>query len=148
IGFIEKSQSHYNELINQYEKDGYINYLGYQSDVRPFIKEASCLIQPSHGGEGMSNVLLETAATGRALIASDIPGCRETIDEGISGYTFEKKNTLDLVKKIENFINLPNIERSKMGLMSRRRMEENFDRSIVVKTYEKHIAKICDEAIL
>ncbi|MDN3439759.1 glycosyltransferase family 4 protein [Planococcus sp. APC 3900] len=113
IGFIEKSQSHYNNLINQYESEGFVNYLGYQSNVKPFIEEVNCLIQPSHGGEGLSNVLLETAATGRSLIASNIPGCRETIDEGRNGYTFEKKNTQSLIEKIEKFINLTYSEKKK-----------------------------------
>lgn len=146
IGFIEKSQSHYTDLINQYENEGFINYLGYQSDVRPFIQDASCLIQPSHGGEGLSNVLLETAASGRALIASDISGCRETIDEGENGYTFEKKSTQSLVDKIEKFINLNYFEKKEMGKKSREKTEKEFDRNIVVNVYIQEISKIILEA--
>lgn len=141
IGFIEKSQAHYNDLINQYDNEGYINYLGYQSDVRPFIQEASCLIQPSHGGEGLSNVLLETAATGRALIASDIAGCRETIDEGVNGYTFKEKSSESLVNKIEKFISLSYIEKTDMGKKSRKKIENEFDRRIVIESYLKQIKK-------
>ncbi|WP_341961932.1 glycosyltransferase family 4 protein [Planococcus maritimus] len=135
IGFIEKSQSHYIDLIKQYDNEGYINYLGYQSDVRPFIQEASCLIQPSHGGEGLSNVLLETAATGRALIASDIAGCKETVDEGVNGYTFEKKNSESLIGKVEKFIKISYFDKSEMGKKSRSKIENEFNRELVITAY-------------
>jgi glycosyltransferase involved in cell wall biosynthesis len=135
IGFVEQTQPHYNDMIQQLQKDGYINYLGYQSDVRPFIDEAHCIIQASHGGEGLSNVLLETAATGRVLVASNIPGCRETIVEGYNGYTFEAKNTNDLVEKLDRFIHLSYAEKVQMGKNSREKVEKEFDRNIVVKAY-------------
>ena len=143
IGFIEKSQSHYYELIDKYVREGFINYLGYQSDVKPFIIEASCLIQPSHGGEGLSNVLLETAATGRALIASNIAGCRETIDERYNGFTFKAKSNISLVKEIENFVNLTYEEKKQMGINSREKVEKEFDRNIVIAAYLRQIYEIC-----
>lgn len=142
IGFIEKSQSHYNKLIAEYERDGFIKYLGYQSDVKPFIQEASCLIQPSHGGEGLSNVLLETAATGRALIASDIAGCRETIEKEFNGYVFEKKNSRSLIEKMEKFVNLPYTNKVQMGINSRNKVTKEFNREIVVDAYIKQIGII------
>ncbi|MBE7147315.1 glycosyltransferase family 4 protein [Bacillus mycoides] len=145
IGFVEKTQPHYNDMINQLEDEGYITYLGYQSDVKPFVKEAHCLIQPSHGGEGLSNVLLEAAATGRALIASNIPGCRETISEGKNGHIFEAKNTSSLVEQIEKFIHLTHIERKQMGTSSREKIEKEFDRNIVVKAYMNKVDKICNK---
>ncbi|WHZ02854.1 glycosyltransferase family 4 protein [Neobacillus sp. YX16] len=142
IGYVEKSQPHYNDKITLYEKEGYINYYGYQSNVRPFIEEAHCIIQPSHGGEGLSNVLLETAATGRVLIASNIPGCRETIEESYNGYTFAPKDTNHLVDKIEKFINLSYEDRARMGLNSRLKIEKEFDRNIVVQAYISRIKQI------
>lgn len=145
IGFVEKTQPHYNDMINELENEGYITYLGYQSDVKPFVKEAHCLIQPSHGGEGLSNVLLEAAATGRALIASNIPGCRETISEGKNGYIFEAKNTSSLVEQIEKFIHLTYAERKQMGTISREKIEKEFDRNIVVKAYMNKVDKICNK---
>lgn len=144
VGFVEKTQPHYNNMIQHYQNEGYINYLGYQSDVKPFIEESNCIIQPSHGGEGLSNVLLETAATGRVLFASDIPGCRETIDEGHNGYTFEAKNTNHLVEKIEKFIKLPYEKKVKMGKNSRLKVEKEFDRNIVINAYMKKINRICE----
>ncbi|ULO08638.1 glycosyltransferase family 4 protein [Paenibacillus sp. 19GGS1-52] len=143
IGFIEKTQPYYNEMINQYAEEGYIKYLGYQSDVKPFLEESHCIIQASHGGEGLSNVLLETAATGRVLIASDIPGCRETISEGNNGYTFQAKNTNSLVNKIEKFIHLSYLDKLQMGINSRTKVEREFDRNIVVQAYMSKVKEIC-----
>jgi glycosyltransferase involved in cell wall biosynthesis len=144
IGFIEKTQPQYIEKIEYYSKAGYINYLGYQSDVKPFIEQSHCIIQPSHGGEGLSNVLLETAATGRALIASYIPGCRETIVEGENGFTFDARNTFSLVEKIEQFIHSSYLDKLQMGKKSRAKIEKEFDRNIVVKAYMNKVKEICD----
>lgn len=144
IGFIEKSQFHYNEIINEYSNQGYINYLGYQSDVKPFITQAHCIIQASHGGEGLSNVLLETAATGRALIASNIPGCRETIEDDYNGYIFEAKNSESLAERVEKFITLSYVNKLKLGKNSRAKVEKEFDREIVVKAYMSKIDGICN----
>lgn len=142
IGFIESTHQHYNEIIEDYSKKGYIRYLGYQSDVKPFIEQSHCIIQASHGGEGLSNVLLETAATGRALIASDIPGCRETINEGINGFTFKAKDSEDLVGKIEKFIGLSYAEKLQMASESRLKVEKEFDRKIVIEAYMDKIEEI------
>ncbi|MFP7221457.1 glycosyltransferase family 4 protein [Priestia filamentosa] len=142
IGFIEETQSHYKELIESYVKKGYVNYLGFQSDIKPFIKEAHCLVQPSHGGEGISNVLLESGAMGRALIASNIPGCKETIEEGKNGYLFEARNAEDLVYKLEQFINLPESFKEEMGKNSREKIRGEFDRQIVVDAYINKVKQI------
>ncbi|CQR57849.1 glycosyltransferase family 4 protein [Paenibacillus riograndensis] len=144
IGFIETTHPHYNEMIAEYSKQGNIRYLGYQSDVKPFIEQSHCIIQASHGGEGLSNVLLETAATGRVLIASDIPGCRETIDVGSNGYTFGARNTDDLVEKIESFLQLSYGDKKQMGINARLKVEKEFDRKIVIKAYMDKIEQICN----
>lgn len=142
VGFIEETQPHYKNLIKEYEEKGYVSFLGFQADVKPFIEKSHCLIQPSHGGEGMSNVLLETAASGRALIASDIPGCRETIDEGYNGYTFETKKYRSLVNMLERFIKLSYSEKKQMGIKSREKIEKEFNRNIVVNAYTSKIEEI------
>ncbi|MFP7277868.1 glycosyltransferase family 4 protein [Exiguobacterium indicum] len=142
LGFIEKTEKELNEKINDLEKKGYINYLGYQSNVKSYIEDVHCLIQPSHGGEGISNVLLEAGAMGKILIASNIPGCRETIEIGKNGFLFEAKNHDDLKEKIENVINLKKEDIISMSNNSRGKMEKEFDRNIVVNEYIKSIRKI------
>jgi galacturonosyltransferase len=93
----------------------------------------------------MSNVLLEAAACGRPIIASNISGCIETFDEGLTGLSFQNKSTLDLIDKIENFINFTHENKMKMGLRGREKVEKEFNRKTIVNVYLKEIRKIMTE---
>ena len=135
IGFIEPTENHYIEDFKKLECENIIKYRGQQKDVRPFIKNAHAIIHPSKYGEGMSNVLLENAASGRPIITTNNPGCFETVDDGITGYIYEKGNIEELVNNIEKFIMLKHDEKEKMGLAGRKKMEKEFDRKIVVSNY-------------
>lgn len=141
IGSVESSQSYYEKIIAEHEKEGSIKYLGYQKRIEPFLIDSHCIIHPSRGGEGMSNVLLETAATGRCLIASDIPGCREIIDQGENGYLFKAGEANELIGMIEKFLNLSYQEKAEMGKRSRHKAEREFDRRTVVDSYLEEINK-------
>ena len=121
-------------MVEQAESEGYIEYLGLQKNVHEFIKKAYATIHASHH-EGMANVLLESAATARPIIASNIPGCTETFDEGITGMGFEVENSVELINVIEKFILLPHAQKEKMGRLGRKKMEREFDRNIVVCKY-------------
>lgn len=134
----------YTQKLNELESKGIIKYHGRQIDVHPFIKDSHAIINPSYH-EGMSNVLLESASTGRPVLASDIPGCRETFDEGISGYKFNVKNVDSLIETIIKFIKLPYDEKKKMGVAGRLKMESEFDRNIVVNEYLDAIESILGE---
>ena len=122
----------YDDIVEQAINHGTIEFKGQQSDVQPFLRESHATIHASYH-EGMSNALLETASAGRPIIASAIPGCQETFEEGISGIGFEPGNEDDLVRAIEQFINLPYIEKKKMGVAGRKKMEKEFDRNIVTR---------------
>lgn len=139
IGMID--QPKYEGILNQYQSKGVIKYHGFKTDMIPFIENCSCVINPSYS-EGMSNVLLEAAACGRPIIASNIPGCKEIIDNGVNGYTFEVKNINDLYKHIEEFIQLDYNKKVQMGLEGRLKVEREFDRKIVVDTYIEEIKKL------
>lgn len=141
IGMID--QPHYEEILKKYEEDGIIKYHGFQTDMMPFIERCNCMINPSYT-EGMSNVLLENAACGRPLIASNIPGCKEIIDEGKNGYKFNVKKIDDLVEKIEIFINKNYKNKIEMGLYGREKVKKEFDRQIVVDKYINIIKKVTD----
>lgn len=138
IGFFDED---YEEKIRKAEKKGIIEYVEQQRDVHPWMKEAHAIIHPSYH-EGMSNVLLEAAATGRPVLASDIPGCREAFEEGVSGIGFRPRNGIGLTKTIEKFICLPYAKKIAMGVAGRTRMEKKFDRNIVVDKYMKEIHEI------
>lgn len=135
IGFVEPTEKQYAELLAKLEKKNIVHYCGSVDDVRPYIIKSDATIHPSSYGEGMSNVLLETAASGRAVITTNISGCKETLDDGISGYVYEPENVDQLVEKIEKFIQLSNEERKNMGLCGRKKVENKFDRKIVVDEY-------------
>lgn len=124
----------YKEIIERMNNNGIINYLGFREDIIDLICDSNCVIHPSYH-EGLSNVLLEAGATGRPVIASDIPGCRETFIDGKSGLSVQPKNVKDLIEKIEKFIHLSYGEKEKMGLENRHHIEEKFDRKIVVEKY-------------
>lgn len=141
IGFIEPTEIHYKDEFEKLEKDNIIIYRGQQQDVRPFIKKAHAIIHPSKYGEGMSNVLLENASSGRPLITTNNPGCFETVEDGKTGFIYEKGNVSDLVNKIEKFISLTNEEKKQMGLLGREKMLKEFDRKIVIEAYKKIIER-------
>lgn len=121
----------YEERIKQYEKDGWLRFHGYQTDVRPFIADSHCFVLPSYH-EGMANTNLESAATGRPVITSNISGCKEAVMDGVSGYLCEVKNADDLYTKMKRFLALPHKEREEMGKAGRKHMEDVFDKVKVV----------------
>lgn len=138
LGFMEDNlDGRLKELIT----NGTIIYHGQQSDIRPFLKDAHAIIHPSYH-EGLSNVLLEAAASGRPILASDIPGCQETFDEGSTGYGFSPKSTESLINVIEKFINLPHDQKEQMGLLGRKKIEKEFDRDQVVQSYINEVNKL------
>ena len=138
IRFIGFPDDDWEPIIEKANQNGIIEYLGNQTDVHSFIKNSNATLMASYH-EGMSNVLLETAATGRPIIATDIPGCRETFDPGVSGIPFKPKDTADLIRAVEEFLSLPYERRAEMGRAGRTKVEKCFDRNIVVNEYIKAI---------
>ena len=89
----------------------------------------------------MSNVLLESASSGRPLITTDNPGCMETVNDGKTGFIYHGGNVEELVSKIENFLAMNNSERYVMGYAGREKVKNEFSRDIVIKTYLEAIQK-------
>lgn len=134
VGSFEEA---YKPLMDELERDGVVKYHGYQSDMKPFYAMASCVVLPSYH-EGMSNVLLEAAASGRPIITSDIPGCREAVKNGVSGYLCKPKDACELYSAMEKMAVLSCEARADMGKTGRELICEKFDKKIVVNaTIEK-----------
>ena len=131
----------YKKELDDLVKRGSVIFHGEQLDIRPFIGAVECTIMPSYH-EGMSNVNLESAANGRPVITTNVPGCKETVDDSETGYLIESKNTKSLIGAIERFIALPYKKKVLMGLNARKKVEKEFDRQIVVKAYLDAIAEI------
>ena len=125
----------YLQILKEAQEQNVIVYHGLQKDMTPFYERCSCLLYPSYYPEGMSNVLLEAAASGRPVIAADRAGCRETVDDGVSGYVVPVNDEEAVLKAVEKFLSLSWEERRAMGLAGRAKVEREFDREIVVRMY-------------
>lgn len=136
LGFCEEN---YEDILRELEKEKIIIYHGMQRDIRKFLKNTHCTIHPTYYPEGISNVLLESAASARPIITTNRSGCREVVDEGSNGFLVEPKNSKDLIQKIERFIELPWEEKKKMGLAGRKKVENEFNRQLVVEAYMDYI---------
>lgn len=134
LGFCEEE---YEERLNNLQKKGLIEYHGMQEDVRIFLKEVHCLVHPSYYPEGISNVCLEAAACGRVVITTNRYGCKETVEDGVTGYLVDERNTQQLAEQMERFILLSPEEKEKMGKCGRQKMEREFNRNQVVDAYMK-----------
>ncbi|MBM6686777.1 glycosyltransferase family 4 protein [Faecalicatena contorta] len=142
LGFIEPTENHYEAELAELEEQGIINYRGSQKDVKPWIARSHAIIHPSTYGEGMSNVLLENASSGRFLITTDNPGCQETVVDGQSGFIYHGGDVDALVETIEKFLMMDNDTRRTMGAKGRKHVEDNFSRDIVVAAYKDAIRGI------
>ena len=120
---------------------GIINYLGYRKDVPEIIEKCHCIIHPSYH-EGLSNALLEAAASGRPVIASDVPGCRETYVNRVTGMSVKPRSIQSLVDSIEYFLELNYPEKAIMGVKARKYIEKEFDRKNVVSEQIRQIYEI------
>ena len=131
-------EENYAETIRRCEEQGWLHYHGYVTDVRPYIERAHCFVLPSYH-EGMANTNLECAAMGRPVITSNIPGCKEAVQEGVSGLLCEPKDSDSLYEAMKRFLNLPPETRAQMGRAGRAHMEAVFDKKKVVMETVKEL---------
>lgn len=129
VGFFEDE---YKEQVEQLKAEEIAVFHGFQPEPRTYYQAADCVVLPSYH-EGMSNVLLEAAAAGRPLITSDIPGCREAVDVGRSGYLCPAQDKEALCSAMERFLHLTAEQRQQMGNAGRKYMETKFDKKTVVE---------------
>lgn len=129
VGFYEDS---YRETVEKLIEEKIITFHGFRTDPKPYYAACDAVVMPSWH-EGMSNVLLEGAAVGRALITSDIPGCREAVDDGVSGILCPTHDVVSLTDAMRKFANMTPAERTEMGRLGRELVEKHFDRRDVVK---------------
>ena len=127
----------YKGKLAEYESAGWLKYHGYQENVIPFIATCDCFVLPSYH-EGMANTNLECASSGRPIITSNIPGCREAVVDG-SGILCEPKNNESLYEAMKAMIEKTREERERMGQVGRKHMEDVFDKKKVVEETIKHL---------
>jgi len=117
------------KIIRRYIDEGIIEYFDENDDIRPFITMSSVVILPSYH-EGRPKILLEAMAMGRPVITTDVPGCRETLENGKNGYLVNANDSEDLASKMKNFIENPGIE-IKMGEESIHEAQNQYDVKII-----------------
>lgn len=121
-------------LVDHWVSEGVIDYLGATDDVRPFIAASDCIVLPSYR-EGTPRSLLEGAAMGKPLIATDVPGCRQVVEHGENGFLCAPRDKHELASRMLEFTELSPERRLAMGAASRAKVEREFDERIVIERY-------------
>ena len=132
----------FEQFLKNAESEGCIIVHGKVFNIGDFLLNSHCTVFPSYYAEGMANVLLESAASGRPIITTNLPGCGETVDDGVTGYVVKPQDTMDVVDKIRKFISLSYHQKKAMGEEGRKKIERQFDRRIVVNAYINEINDI------
>lgn len=114
--------------------EGIIDYEGEKKDIRKYIARADCIVLPSYR-EGMSNILLEAASMEKPIVTTNTTGCKETVEDGVTGFLCKIKDSKDLADKMEKMYLLSAEEKSLMGKKGREKMIKEFDKNIVINTY-------------
>ncbi len=131
----------YQDMLDELERQGIVQQIGFHTEVHPYLTAASAIVVASFH-EGMSNALIEGAATGRPVIASNISGCLEAFEEGRTGFGFTPGHADELIRAMEKFLALSYEERADMGRRAREKMEKEFDRKLVTGEYMEEVRLI------
>lgn len=137
LGIVERESASAVSLgpLRQWQDQGVIDYLGSAADVRPAYAGADCIVLPSYYREGVPRVLLEASAMGVPVITTNMPGCREAADDGVTGYLCEPRSAESLTDAMMRMMDLPTAERARMGAAARSKMERDFDEKRVHRAY-------------
>ncbi|MDQ3394882.1 MAG: glycosyltransferase, partial [Bacteroidota bacterium] len=129
------------KTVDEWIASGLISYLGVTNDVRKYINNADCVVLPSYR-EGTPRTLLEAASMAKPIVATNVPGCNNVVEDGYNGFLCNLKDAEDLASKMTKVLNLNISERQIMGENSRKKIEEKFDEKIVIQKYLKAIYSI------
>lgn len=132
----------YSAKVEEYAEKNIIIFHGPQNDVIPFIRQSHCQIHPTYYPEGMSNVLLESAACGRPAITTDKSGCKEIVEDNRTGFLVKQNDLQSLVDALKRFLSLPYNVKKEMGLNAHKKVVNEFDRNDVITEYLNIAQKI------
>ena len=141
VGWVEEPD--YQSVLERYSQNDRVIYHGEitQAQVHEVIRSCHCLIHPSYH-EGMANVVMEAAAAGRPCLVSDIYGCKEGVDPGLTGYCFTVCDAEALRQSVLQFLSESEDTHRRMGAAARKKMESEFDRTIVIQKYLEQIDQV------
>lgn len=121
-------------LIESAERSGTVELLGTTSDIRTFIRNADCVVLPSYR-EGLPRVLLEASAMATPVIATDVPGCRQAVEHGVTGLLCAPRSPASLAEAITAIAEMSPAERAEMGRRGRAKARREFSQERVIATY-------------
>lgn len=124
-----------------WEEEGYVKYIGTSDDVRSVIAQYDCIVLPSYR-EGLSRVLLEAASMAKPLIATDVPGCRDVVEDGVNGYLCRVKDSQSLAEQMGKMLGLSYQKREVFGHYGREKVIQEFDEMIVIEKYKSAIREL------
>ena len=122
------------DTLQAWQREGLVEYLGEAHDVREHIANADCVVLPSYR-EGVPRTLMEASAMGRPIVATDVPGCREVVADGITGFLCEAKSAASLADKLQAMMAFTPDERRAMGERGRAKVAAEFDETTVIARY-------------
>ncbi len=122
------------EAVERWRSEMIIEHLGESDDVRTAIEQADCIVLPSYR-EGLPRALLEGSAMAKPLIATDVPGCRDVVVDGETGYLCAARSGDSLAAAMVKMLDTPAAERQRMGEAGRRKVEQQFCEALVIAKY-------------
>jgi glycosyltransferase involved in cell wall biosynthesis len=125
-----------------WQDKGWVTYRGSSTDVREHMAQADCVVLPSYR-EGTPRTLLEAAAMGRPLLATDVPGCREVVQHGINGLLCRPRDAQDLADQMQAILQMPSDQLAQMGKASRKLVQERFGEKRVIDAYLQVVNELC-----
>jgi glycosyltransferase involved in cell wall biosynthesis len=127
--------------MQDWVNEGVVSYWGTSTDVRVQLAQADCVVLPSYR-EGTPRTLLEAAAMARPMVATDVPGCREVVRNGINGLLCAPRNAQSLAKQMEAMLDMPDDALQQMATASRQWVEQRFDENLVIDQYRKALREL------
>ena len=128
-------------------KEGLVDYLGITQDVRPYIQSADCIVLPSYR-EGTPRTLLEAASSAKPIIATQVPGCQDVVEDNYNGLLCKVKNAEDLASKMEVMAFLDRDTLKKWGENGRLKVEQEFSEKFVIEKYLESIDDLSSRYLL
>jgi glycosyltransferase involved in cell wall biosynthesis len=120
--------------LDSWVAEGVVEYLGETDDVRPYVAAASAVVLPSYR-EGLPRTLLEAAAMARPLVATDVPGCREVVEDGVNGFLCQAMDSASLANAMKKLAEFSPSQRMVMGEAGRRKVQDKFSETVVIRAY-------------
>lgn len=132
------------EMLHWLEEK-HVRYFGEARDVRSFLRQADVVVHPSYR-EGIPRAVLEAMSMGKPVIATDVPGCRETVQHGTNGMLVPARDAEALAEAMVSIYYLPDAERERMGNESRRMARQQFDEKVIMNQFINLLSEVLDRS--